>query len=81
VLSLGTEVHNSRETTQQVHSTGWSVFAAYDSRQLPRRDDGPHLTVAVAAVAVYRYAVTGEVAGAFDNGLLQTAFDGRTRLG
>jgi hypothetical protein len=79
VLSLGTEVHNSRGTTQQVHSTGWSVFAAYDSRQLPRRDDGPHLTVAVAAV--YRYAVTGEVAGAFDNGQLQTAFDGRTRLG
>ena len=28
-----------------------------------------------------RIAVTGEAAGAFDSGLLQTAFDGRTRLG
>jgi Family of unknown function (DUF6159) len=30
-------------------------------------------------VAVYEYAVTGATPGAFDNGLLQNAFDGRTR--
>jgi Family of unknown function (DUF6159) len=30
-------------------------------------------------VAVYEYAVTGETRGGFDGGLLQTAFDGRTR--
>ncbi len=30
-------------------------------------------------VAVYEYAVTGATPGAFDNGLLQIAFDGRTR--
>jgi Family of unknown function (DUF6159) len=30
-------------------------------------------------LAVYQYAVTGEAPGAFDSGLLQTAFDGRTR--
>ena len=29
-------------------------------------------------VAVYQYAVTGATPGAFDNALLQNAFDGRT---
>jgi Family of unknown function (DUF6159) len=32
-------------------------------------------------VAVYEYAVTGVTPGGFDGGLLQTAFDGRTRRG
>lgn len=30
-------------------------------------------------VAVYEYAVTGDTAGAFDRGLLETVFDGHTR--
>jgi hypothetical protein len=30
-------------------------------------------------VAVYQYAATGATPGAFDNGLLQNAFDGHTR--
>ena len=38
-------------------------------------------TLWTAGLRPLAIAVTGEAAGAFDSGLLQTAFDGRTRLG
>jgi hypothetical protein len=68
-------------------------FALYTVGQLPLAFAVAAITVAgvivvaiissalseIFRVAVYEYAVSGETPGGFDSGLLQTAFDGRTR--